>query len=319
MQHRRVGRRRAGRRSIASTAVVVCCALLVAGCGGGHAAVLKGRAVSMAYDPYRAGGLPATNGPSGIRPGAPAPAGTVQNSDHGAIDQLALLGLNDIEEFWSKKFPDAFQQKFKPISNAVSYESDNPNGPAVCGGPTYGRVNASYCIDDDVMAWDRAVLMPIVEENFQNMAVIAVLAHEYGHAVQWAAKLVTKRTPVVVDEQQADCFAGAYLRWVAEGKSPRFTLSAADGLTHVLAGVVASRDPVLTPDETDMLKKGHGTALDRVGAFQIGFDEGTQRCAKIDMDDVNARRGDLPLTLQADPGATCSQAMRRSPPTSWRR
>jgi hypothetical protein len=132
------------------------------------------------------------------------------------------------------------------------------------------------------------------------MAVIAVLAHEYGHAVQWSAKLVNKRTPTVVDEQQADCFAGVYLRWVAEGKSPRFALSTGDGLNYVLAGVVASRDPVLTPDDSDLLEEGHGTALDRVGAFQIGFDEGAERCAKIDMNDIKTRRGDLPMSLQVD-------------------
>jgi predicted metalloprotease len=30
-----------------------------------------------------------------------------------------------------------------------------------------------------------------------------------------------------VREQQADCFAGVYLFWVADGRSPRFTLIAA--------------------------------------------------------------------------------------------
>lgn len=29
--------------------------------------------------------------------------------------------------------------------------------------------------------------------------------------------LVDDDTPVLVSEQQADCFAGVYLRWVAEG------------------------------------------------------------------------------------------------------
>lgn len=255
----------------------------------------------MAYDPYRAGGLPVSDGPSGIRPGAPPPKGTVHNTDNGPIDQLAQLGINDIEDFWSEKFPDAFHAKFKPISDLISYDSKDSDGPSVCGGRSYGRVNASYCVDDDVMAWDRGVLMPIVKQYFEDIAVVAVLAHEYGHAVQWAAKIVNKRTPVVIEEQQADCFSGAYLRWVAEGKSPRFTLTTGDGLNHVLGGVVASRDPILTPDDSDMLQEGHGTALDRVGAFQIGFDEGAERCAKIDMNDLNARRGDLPMALQTDP------------------
>ncbi len=52
-----------------------------------------------------------------------------------------------------------------------------------------------------------------------------VLAHEYGHAVQRSANLTGRSTPTLVAEQQADCFAGAYMRWVAEGNSPRFTVS----------------------------------------------------------------------------------------------
>jgi predicted metalloprotease len=272
--------------------------LVVAGCA--NPTILKGHALSMAYDPFRAGGLPVTDGQSGIRPGAPAPTGTVGNTDNGPIDRLAQLGINDIEEFWGEKFPEVFHASFEPISAVLSYDSSDPGGPSVCGGRAFGRVNASYCINDDVMAWDRGVLLPVVREYFQDIAVVAVLAHEYGHAVQWAAKLVNKRTPVVIEEQQADCFSGAYLRWVAEGKSSRFTMSTGDGLNHVLGGVVASRDPILTPRDSDMVEDGHGTALDRVGAFQIGFDEGAPRCAKIDIDDLNARRGDLPMALQRD-------------------
>ena len=62
-----------------------------------------------------------------------------------------------------------------------------------------------------------------------------VLAHEYGHSVQHQAGLVDDDTPTLVGEQQADCLAGVYMRWVAEGNSPRFTLSTGDGLNNLLA------------------------------------------------------------------------------------
>ena len=35
------------------------------------------------------------------------------------------------------------------------------------------------------------------------------------------------------------------MRWVAEGNSPRFTLSTGEGLNNVLAAVIAFRDPLL--------------------------------------------------------------------------
>ena len=39
-------------------------------------------------------------------------------------------------------------------------------------------------------------------------------------------------------------------------------------------------------------------------AFQEGFDGGAAECAKIDMDEIQQRRGDLPQTLQVSPEGT---------------
>ncbi|KKB98903.1 hypothetical protein AWC17_26975 [Mycobacterium nebraskense] len=113
------------------------------------------------------------------------------------------------------------------------------------------------------------MFLPVGERIFGDMFITGVLAHEYGHALQQMAKLVTRKDPTIVREQQADCFAGVYLWWVAAGKSPRFMLSTGDGLDRVLAGVVTTRDPVMDSDtEND---DEHGSALDRVSAFQMGF------------------------------------------------
>jgi hypothetical protein len=91
------------------------------------------------------------------------------------------------------------------------------------------------------------------------------------------------------------------MRWVAEGQSPRFTLGTGDGLNLVLAGAIAVRDPVVTPDDTDLLEQGHGTALDRVSAFQMGFTDGASACAAINMDEIGQRRGNLPMSLVEEP------------------
>jgi predicted metalloprotease len=255
----------------------------------------------MLYDPFRVAGLPVSQSPSGLRPNAPGPRGSVANTDNGAIDRLALSAINDIEDFWGQNYSESLRGTFRPVSGVVSYDSTDRDSPSVCGNATYGETNAFYCFNENKMAWDRGKLMPVVKKNFGEMGVVGVLAHEYGHAVQSMSKLIDPdTTPVVVGEQQADCLAGVYLRWVAEGDSPRFTLSTGDGLNHVLAGLIASRDPTLTPLDARMLEQGHGTALDRVGAFQIGFDEGTEACTRIDMSEINERRGDLPMSLQFD-------------------
>jgi len=270
-------------------------ALLVAGC----ATTTPGVAVSPVYDPFRAGGLPAQDGPSGLRDDAPEPKGDVHGTDGGAADRLATLGVDDVAEFWEKNYSDSFDGSFTAIGDLESYNSESPSSPAICGGETYDNPNALFCPPDHLIAWDRGVLVPLGQQFFGDTSIAALLAHEYGHAIQGMAQLVNDDTSTLVSEQQADCLAGTYIRWVAEGKSPRFRLSTGDGLNHVLAGVLTLRDPTYVADDAPYLEQGHGTAIDRISAFQIGFTSGAAECAKIDMDEINERRGDLPLTLPA--------------------
>ncbi|HET9874702.1 MAG TPA: neutral zinc metallopeptidase [Mycobacterium sp.] len=278
----------------------VCVTLALAGCAGSGRTVVAGRAVSMLYDPARVGGLSATNGPSGPRgPAAPVTA-RVGNTDGGEIDRLALSAINDIEDFWTQHYADSLRGTFTPISTLLSYDSTDPASPPVCGAATYGLRNAMYCHPDDVMAWDRGKFLPTARKYFGDMAINGTLAHEYGHAVQWMAGLIERTTPTLVREQQADCFAGVYLQWVAAGSSPRDMLSTGDGLNHVLAGLIVIRDPLSTPDNPLLVPDEHGTALDRIGAFQAGFDGGAEICAGIDMSEIGKRRGDLPSSLFAE-------------------
>src|SRR6516165_7518185 len=89
-----------GRAIAAAWAAIACAAtlVLVAGC----TTFVEGRALSILNDPFRVGDLPAADGPSGPRPDAPSPTGTVVNTNNGPIDKLALLSVNDIEEYWDR-------------------------------------------------------------------------------------------------------------------------------------------------------------------------------------------------------------------------
>ncbi len=276
-------------------AMLCAAAVLVGGCS----TVLDGRAVSLFDDPFRVGGLPAADGDSGPRPDAPPPTGTVRNTDHGDVDKLALLSVNDIEQFWKQAYGPPLKGSFKPVKTLVSFDSTNPRGPAVCRNRTYKEPNAFYTSRCALIAWDRGSFLPTGRRYFGDMSVPGVLAHEYGHALQQMAKLVDRKTPVLVREQQADCFAGVYLFWVAEGKSPRFVLSTGDGLDHLLAGVITTRDPVL--DSEEPIADEHGSALDRVSAFEMGFITGDVACMGINRSEIEQRRGDLPTALRVGP------------------
>lgn len=270
-------------------------AAMLAGCTG-NPPVREGRAVSMLYDPNRVAGLPASDSASGALVGKPSSAGRVRNTDGGHIDRSALLAVEDIEDYWRQHFQKALPGSFSPVTGLVSIDPEGA-GPVVCDSEPYEfAMNAAYCLREDVIVWDRRELLPVAAKFFGDLSVNALLAHEYGHALQHKARLINADTTILVSEQQADCFAGVYLRWVAEGNSPRFTLNTTTALDKVLAGAIAIRDRA--PEFSFFPEKAtHGTALDRVGAFQQGFDIGAASCTAIDTTDIARRRGDVPASL----------------------
>jgi predicted metalloprotease len=253
---------------------------------------------------YRVGGLPVVEGPSGLRDDAPPPRRDAAYSDGSPVDALVLSAVDDVEMFWHKAYLETFGDPFEAVDELVSYDSLDPSSPEVCGNETYDLPNAFWCSplfsDEEFIAWDRGFLVPTGQQYFGDTSIAALIAHEYGHAVQYHADLVDWSTETIVKEQQADCFAGAYSRWVAEGHSPRFTLSTGDGLNRVLAGAISLADPVWSEQEAEMVEEGHGTALDRTRAFQQGFVDGASSCAAIDLTSIEEQRGDLPLLLQQD-------------------
>ncbi|MFA5708764.1 peptidase [Mycolicibacterium sp.] len=276
-------------------AVAALCVLVGTGCAQ---YTLDGRAVSMRYDPFRVAGLPATDGPSGPTVPLPESVARVQNSDGGAVDRAALLAIEDVEDFWAQHYSETFAGGFAPVRTLVSIDPSAPDAPEVCGADTSQlKYNAAYCRTQDVLLWDREFLLPVAQKFFGDMALNGLMAHEYGHAVQVQARLVDADTPTLVSEQQADCLAGTYLRWVAEGHSPRYTLNTTGALDRVIAGAIAMRDPISLFNLLSAPSDAHGTALDRVSALQQGFDIGTEACAAMDLDEIDHRRGDLPGLL----------------------
>ena len=91
-----------------------------------------------------------------------------------------------------------------------------------CGFPgdtSYQEVSdygAFYCPDGDYIAYDDGELGIIHElaERFSPSVVAVVMAHEFGHAVQFRSDELDRNVPTIYSEQQADCFSGA---WAATG------------------------------------------------------------------------------------------------------
>lgn len=268
---------------------------LLAGCS----TAVIGTPVSVFSDPFKVGGLDAVDGPTGLRSDAKPPTREVTGTDGGEVDAIAAQSVSDLEEFWKFAYPDSFDGDFAPVKELISFDSDAPDGE-FCGETTEGLANAGFCEEDDTIGWDRAVLLPGLRKANGDMAITMVLAHEYGHAIQQMATMSPKGVPTLVAEQQADCLAGVYMRWVAEGKSPRFTLSTGEGLNNLLAAMISFRDPLLSSADTYGDGDEHGSAFERISAFQFGFTDGPGACSAITPMEIKRRRGDLPVELPFD-------------------
>ncbi|NIL77859.1 metallopeptidase [Rhodococcus sp. B10] len=274
------------RHTLWATALVALA--LVTGCSQS----VDGRAVSIYENPFTVAGLPVTDGPSGPRPGVPDSTLEVRGSEGTDSDLIATNAIDDIQRYWTDTYPELFQgQKFTPVSQLISWDAseDEGSGLRFCGTRTGGVPNAAYCSRDRTIGWDRTILLPALIDAFGPMSVVMVIAHEYGHAIQYQSALVGDDTPTIVAEQQADCFAGAFIRHVAENDAPHFTINTSDGLNGVLAATVAVRD--VDPNDPDSV---HGSAFERVTAVQIGFTDGAAACTAIDEAEIDARRADLP-------------------------
>ncbi|CAN5617899.1 zinc metallopeptidase LpqM [soil metagenome] len=286
-----LGLRHLGRMCAAVVLVVV-----VSSCS----TTLDGTPVSVFADPFKVAGMAAVDGPTGLRPDAKKESREVDGTDGGEIDHIAGQSVSDIEEFWETAYGDAFPGAFKPVRKVLSWDAGDYDG-VFCEEETYGLVNAGFCPLDQSIGWDRGELFPSLRRANGDMAITMVLAHEYGHSVQKQARLNKRGTSTLVAEQQADCLAGVYMRWVAEGNSPRFTLSTGEGLNNLLAGMISFRDPLLSEDDIFGADGDeHGSAFERISAFQFGFTDGATACAAIDSKEVAQRRGDLPTELQQD-------------------
>lgn len=198
------------------------------------------------------------------------------------VDVLARNALTDLETYWAEQFPEVFGAPFEPL--AGGYFSVDPGNadPALyprgigCGSdPGDVENNAFYCVapdapNSDSISYDRTFLADLGAE-FGRFLPALVMAHEFGHAVQ--ARVGGPEASIAA-ETQADCLAGTWTRWVAEGEAEHSILRTPE-LDELLRGYLLLRDPVGTGTGE---QEAHGSYFDRVAAFQEGFDSGAEAC-----------------------------------------
>ena len=203
------------------------------------------------------------------------PATGLESSEAPTSEQVVEAALSDVNAFWQRTYEDLYGTAYEPIAGGFWPYGPNTEQPP-CGrpAPTYADIagNAFYCPNDDLIAWDDVTLIPELYDQFGGFTLGIVFAHEFGHAIQTRAGTTG---PTVMLEMQADCFAGAWTRDVAKGRSDSFELTLTD-LDKAVAGFLALRDGVGT-DAAD--PAAHGTGFDRIGSFVDGYEQGAEHCA----------------------------------------
>jgi predicted metalloprotease len=212
----------------------------------------------------------------------PAEEFPVTGATDSDIDRYARNALADLTTFWADAYPEFYGEELTPLQGGhFAVDADDvdpglyPDTGVGCDrlpiDPVQVEGNAFYQQDCDVIVYDSALLRELGEQHGRFLGP-AVMAHEFGHAMQarFGFSEVTIR-----DETQADCFAGAFTRWVADGNAEHVTLRVPE-LDDVLVGFIELRDPVGRTDED--VEGAHGSGFDRVSGFHAGYTGGVGTC-----------------------------------------
>lgn len=186
-----------------------------------------------------------------------------------------------IQRFWQGAFEQVSRGAFEPVpeQRVLAFSGDAGDPARDCDGLrlTYDIVVenalAAPCAEGILVAYDEG-LFDDLADRFGPTAPAVVLAHEWGHVVQFQSG---EGLRPVISELQADCYAGSWVAWATDNDLGPF--GAPGTLDTVLAAVISfSDDPGLSPENV----AAHGSGFDRVRAFQEGFVEQPAACAGYD-------------------------------------
>lgn len=287
------------------TAAVSACVALLAAAGCGPDPLVTSTRSTPATAPADDGAAPEGTSPlepsDDTTPPPPDGKGVIDFGDGKtpqSYDNFLNAAFADIGQFWADNYESVYGEPFEPVQGVYAMYPERTDLPETCDGQVqYADVegNAFYTSCGDIIVYDDAELLPDLVEKLGDAAVGVVAAHEFGHAIQARAGVLDLGLPTIDTEQQADCFAGAWAAHVAAGESDTLRFDDRDVKGGLIA-MIEVRDPPGIDVATD--PSGHGSAFDRVGAFQEGFLKGITRC--VDFIDNPNPRVDLVFLDQQD-------------------
>jgi predicted metalloprotease len=171
----------------------------------------------------------------------------------------------DLEDYWSKVYPDLTGQPWTPLKGVEPFD---PAHPPTCGGSPTSDYLLFYCVPEDYIGFDTVSAMPRIYAQGGDFAVATLLATQYGLAVEQRAG---DKSDEKTASERADCLAGGWAASVllADRPDSSFRLSPGD-LDKALKALLVFRGP------GDASRQGAG--FDRVRAYRDGVLNGAKAC-----------------------------------------
>jgi predicted metalloprotease len=177
-----------------------------------------------------------------------------------AAQSTIELVVGDIDAYWSQQFADAGLTYASPGLLSIDGTMETS-----CGTIDPYLSPGAYCAADGTVYYSTAWAP---NDPAAELLWWTVLSHEWGHHIQWQTD--TGVSTVFEAEQQADCFAGAYMRHAAD-----IGLVSSVAVTQALQITQAAGDVAfLLPHEAP----SHGTRSERALAFMTGMNGGVGDC-----------------------------------------
>jgi hypothetical protein len=184
-----------------------------------------------------------------------------------------------VQDFWERTMPEVFDQAYETIPGTRIVAGTPGTTFPVCRNQRLsyddveGNAFAAPCPEGITVVWDDAALVPDLIRRFGSVAPAIVLAHEWGHVAQFEVGIDVQ---TVIMEQQADCFAGAWLADLLDDPGGLTELAQSNPLDTSLKSIIEFRDQ---PGSSAQAQTAHGSGFDRVRALQEGFERGAQFCS----------------------------------------
>jgi predicted metalloprotease len=227
--------------------------------------------------------------PDSARSLPPANLAVVNDGGTG-FDQQVKNAIADVQAFWRTNYPRISGGRPYPELTGGIYSVD---GEKVTGAltrnaclrqdPKAASNNAFYCTADDSVVYDRNPdhLVAQLAAKYGTFMITAVIAHEWGHAIQQrlgvfgAASGTSQggRPATIFTETQADCASGAFINTAQQGKTGHVSVNQQQ-LESTLLGYLQVRDP--PPVSTEQIS--HGNGFDRLSAMADGITNGAAYC-----------------------------------------